>query len=250
MKNRFLLFMLAFTFYGWNATSQIYVSPQGNDKNPGTKEKPLASFVKAQELARCSDKTKPLDVIFNEGIYYLPNPIVFTEQDSRDKNASVNYRAAKEGTAILSGGHKLNLRWRPYARIKGAYVATVNDDITIDQLYINGERQRMARFPNAVEGKNVFDAWNLNEGSGYDNHGSMNTLNTNEDPINPKRIATWKNPKGGYLHAMHNYLWGDMHWEITGKENDRLYCNSGYCLMQINPLHIFSLLFLVNISLM
>lgn len=29
-----------------------------------------------------------------------------------------------------------------------------------------------------------------------------------------------ENPEGGYVHAMHTALWGDMHWEIKGKNED------------------------------
>jgi hypothetical protein len=69
----------------------------------------------------------------------------------------------------------------------------------------------MARFPNAAEGKNVFDTWELVHTSTPD---SVN------DPLNPKRIATWSHPEGAYLYAMHNALWGDMHWLVKGKNTD------------------------------
>jgi hypothetical protein len=75
-------------------------------------------------------------------------------------------------------------------------------------LYVNGVRQRMARFPNAVAGKNVFDTWDLSHNPQPD------PLN---NPLSPERIAGWKNPDGGYIHAMHSALWGDMHWKIIGK---------------------------------
>lgn len=199
------------------ACGQIYLSPTGDDRFKGTKKKPVASFSRAQELARKADKSKPIEVIFKEGTYYLDNEILFTHKDSRPAHAPVTYKAEKEGTVVISGGSKLSLTWKPHAR--GIYVAEVQGEPIIDQLYVNGVRQRMARFPNAEQGKNIFDRWNLEKGSSWEQIKYVNS-DENDDPFDPNRIKGWANPKGGYLHAMHAHLWGGMHWEITGKPND------------------------------
>ncbi|MBL0136448.1 MAG: hypothetical protein IPP79_21950 [Chitinophagaceae bacterium] len=128
----------------------LYVSPLGNDKNPGTKAKPIASFAKAQQLVRALDTRSKVKVIFAKGTYYLPETIRFTEMDNK---ASVVYTSEKEGDAVISGGSLLKLKWTFYER--GIYKASVPPNTVIDQLYINGVRQRMARFPNAISGKNV-----------------------------------------------------------------------------------------------
>jgi hypothetical protein len=218
---RKIFIILAFTLFTQGVfvvvSGQIYVSPTGNDRFKGTKKKPVASFARAQELARQADKSKPLDVIFQEGVYYLPEEITFTHQDSRSSDAPVTYKAEKEGTAIISGGSKLSLTWKPYK--DGIYVANMKGNPVIDQLYVNGKRQRMARFPDAVEGKNVFDKWNLAKSDHWDNEAHYES-DGNDDPYDPKRIKRWNTPKGGYIHAMHNALWGGMHWKITGKAND------------------------------
>lgn len=184
----------------------LYVSPNGNDKNPGTKTQPVASFAKAQQLVRALKKTSRVKVIFAKGTYYLPETIQFTEKDNK---TYVVYTAEKEGDAIISGGSLLKLNWTFYDR--GIYKAAIPANTVIDQLYINGKRQRMARFPNAIEGKNVFDTWQLNHEAKPD---------PNTDALSPTRIANWKSPEGGYIHAMHAYLWGDMHWHIKGKNPD------------------------------
>jgi hypothetical protein len=154
--------------YSWLPLSgqTIYVSPQGNDKNPGTKEKPIASFASAQELARKFPRNKTTSVIFSNGTYYLPQSILFTADDSKSNQATVTYLAEEEGKVILSGGSVLKLEWKPEKN--GIFVATVPDSLAIDQLYINGKRQRMARYPNAVAGKNVFDTWELNHNASPD----------------------------------------------------------------------------------
>lgn len=184
----------------------IYVSQDGNDKNPGTLQKPVLSFQKAQWLARKLPYNDSVRVIFKKGNYYLPETVEFTPEDNK---VSVTYMAEEEGKVILSGGSLLTLKWKPAG--EGIYSAGVPGNLAIDQLYINGIRQRMARFPNAIEGKNVFDAWDLNHRAKSD---------PANDPLNPERVARWKNPSGGYIHAMHSALWGDMHWIIKGKNSD------------------------------
>lgn len=187
----------------------IFVSPLGNDSNPGTKVKPVASFSRAQALARKIPKTKSAEVIFAKGVYYLPQTVVFTAEDSKNSGITITYRSEVEGEAVLSGGSLLTLNWKPSKN--GIFVAEVSGNPSIDQLYINGIRQRMARFPNAVAGKNVFDTWELSHNPAAD---------PANDPLTPGRISRWKNPEGGYLHAMHSSLWGDMHWIIKGKNAD------------------------------
>ncbi len=203
------LFILIYVSCFSSSGQTIYVSPQGSDTNPGTKEKPVATCGAAQNLVRKSSKDQSTTVIFKSGTYYLPEPVIFTSKDSKSNGATVTYQAEEEGQVILSGGTLLKLKWAPDQ--KGIFVATVPESLAIDQLYINGKRQRMARFPNAVTGKNVFDTWELNHNAKPD---SAN------DPLTSERIARWENPQGGYIHAMHSALWGDMHWIIKGKNSD------------------------------
>ncbi len=200
----------------------IYVSPRGNDKFPGTIEKPVATFARAQEIARLSEGKESTLVIFGSGVYYLPETIELTAADN-----NTTFVAETEGAAILSGGSLLNVKWKPYKN--GIFVARVKGNPAIDQLYINGVRQRMARFPNAIGNKNVFDTWDL----------SHNTKADQEmDPLAPNRVRTWKNPAGGYIHAMHTSLWGDMHWQITGKTTDStLKYEGGWQNNRPSPLH-------------
>ena len=201
----------------------IYVSVKGNDQHPGTKAKPIASFLKAQELVRMSGE-KTAKVIFKAGTYYLPETVRFTNKDSK---SSVVYMAEKEGAVVISGGKQLQLQWTKSS--KGWYTASIPSGTNIDQLYINGVRQRMARFPNAVAGKNVFDTWDLSHSMKADSA---------RDPLNPQRIAQWKNPAGGYVHAMHTALWGDMHWRILGKNtNGELIEEGGWQNNRPSPKH-------------
>lgn len=189
----------------------IYVSTRGNDKWNGSEKKPVASLVRAQELARAYGRDTSVEIVFEDGIYYLPGTVQFTGQDSKDYPATVTLRARHEGKAVISGGQQIRLDWKQEAG--NIYVASVPAGMDIDQLYVAGLRQPMARFPNAQPGKqrNVYYTWVLDHQA---------QPNPEMDPLQPERIALWKNPEGGYVHAMHTALWGDMHWEIKGKNED------------------------------
>jgi len=219
-----VLLLFALVLVSTSKAQTIFVSPDGNDRNPGTKEKPVASFYRAQKLARMIPAGNSVEVIFANGIYYLPQTIQLNAADNRQ---SVTFRAAEKGKAILSGGSLLKLKWKPFQN--GIFVAEVSGKPEIDQLYINGARQRMARFPNAVPGKNVFDTWELSHQA---------KLDVAMDPLAPERIARWKNPEGGYIHAMHSSLWGDMHWLIKGKNTDgTLNYEGGWQNNRPSPMH-------------
>jgi len=184
----------------------IHVSPKGKDFNDGSRNKPLASIKKALEMARRLDPKEKVRILLTGGTYYLPETIRFEAADNR---TALTIDAEREGNVVISGGNIIRPKW---TRIKdGVFMADMPAVTAFDQLYINGIRQRMARFPNAIPGKNVFDTWILRHDFKKD---SLN------DPLQPERIARWKNPEGAYIHAMHTALWGDMHWIVTGKKSD------------------------------
>src|SRR5258707_1250136 len=73
--------------------STYFVAPNGADTNPGTLERPFASLSRAQKAARQSRGGEPIKVNLREGIYYLPEPLVFAPEDSGTKTARVTYQA-------------------------------------------------------------------------------------------------------------------------------------------------------------
>ncbi|MGA9450054.1 MAG: PDZ domain-containing protein [Verrucomicrobiia bacterium] len=176
------------------AAQPYFVSPVGDDANPGTLGKPFATLQRAQQAVR----QKRGDVFLRGGTYYLPATLVLTAEDSGTKDAPVIYQAYEKEQPIVSGGVRLeNLDWHPYTN--GIFQAQVPADLQTEEMFVNGERQILARYPNFDPKSQYFDGFT----SGAD----------------IKRRATrWADPAGGYLHAMHPALWGDFTWRITGKD--------------------------------
>ncbi len=207
---------------------KIYISPLGDDKNPGTLQEPVKSVSIAQSLAMPSFGKKKVLFLFMDGTHYLDDCIHILPEQSGNKKYPVIYKALNPQKAIISGGSLLKLKWNSYKN--GIFFAKVGADFGfIDQLYINGQRRPMARFPNARKNKNVFDCWDLS----YDNK-----PDSTQDIFNSERIAKWKNPEGAYIHAMHSALWGDMHWIVEGKnDKGKLIYEGGWQNNRPAPMH-------------
>ena len=95
--------------------AEIYVSPAGNDSNPGTLDQPIATVAHAQELARSGKASGPVTVYLRGGVYYLASPLIFTAADSGAAGAPVTYQAYQNEQPVISGGMKLqNLDWKPF----------------------------------------------------------------------------------------------------------------------------------------
>jgi hypothetical protein len=171
-----------------------FVSPTGDDANPGTLGKPFATLQRAQLAVR----QKRGDVFLRGGTYHLPAPLVFTAQDSGTKDAPVVFQNYHREKPVISGGVRLeHLDWQPYTN--GIFQAKVAADLQTEEIFVNGERQILARYPNFDPKAKYFDGFT----SGADIQ---------------RRAVRWANPAGGYLHAMHPALWGDFTWRITGKD--------------------------------
>jgi hypothetical protein len=181
------------------AAVEFFVSPSGNDAGDGTRDKPFATLGRAQQAARASAGKEPVTVWLRGGTYYLPAPLIFTAEDSGTRNAPVTWQAFPGETPTLSGGAKLDLKWEPFR--DGIFKAGLPAGSVSDQLFVNGERQPMARYPNYDPSILVYGGYAA-------------------DCISPERAARWADPEGGFIHAMHAAEWGDYHYRITGKKPD------------------------------
>jgi hypothetical protein len=170
-----------------SAAAELHVTPTGDDANPGTLDRPLATFAGAQQAAR---KQPGSTVVFHAGVYSLPNTVVLTAAD-----AGTTFTSAAGEEVVLSGGLTLALEWQPHK--DGIFRARTPAGLTIDQLFVNRVRQHMARYPN-------FDP-QVRPYGGFA-----------ADAFSRERAARWANPVGGYIHAMHRAHWGGYHYRITG----------------------------------
>ena len=173
-----------------------FVAPNGNDANSGTLGKPFATLQRAQQAVR----QKHGDVFLRGGTYYLPAPLVFTDEDSGTKDVPAVFQNYRDEKPVVSGGVQLDhLDWQPFTN--GIFRAQVPADLQTEEIFVNDERQILARYPNFNPKAEYFDGFA-------------------PDAISMERAARWVDPAGGYFHAMHPARWGDFTWRIIGKDTN------------------------------
>lgn len=121
----------------------FYVSPRGNDANPGTAAEPFASLGRARDAVRvlCASAADDIVVELANGTYPLSETLIFDARDSGCNGHRVVYRAETSGGATLSG-----------ARLIGNWQKDAGDRWKADagaapfrQLYVDGKRATRAR---------------------------------------------------------------------------------------------------------
>ncbi len=166
----FIIVMLSFSCTQ-NGT-KLYVSPDGNDTNSGTKAQPFKSLDRAKEAVReklQEGASKSVVVEIKGGNYYLEKPVVFTADDSGTENAPVIYKAAEGEEPVFTGSVTLK-KWKLLEdetklhllspQVQGKiYVTNLKSDGVTDfgdatdigkrpELFCNGQLQTLARWPN------------------------------------------------------------------------------------------------------
>lgn len=139
---------------GTPATAQtVYVSPKGNDRNPGTEAFPFQTLQRAQGWVRDhnQNQTNDLIVILDGGSYQLTNPLVLDAEDSGNNGFNVVYAAAPGQNPIISGGVRIT-DWQLIDAKRDLWCAPAPQCFTdTRQLYVNGVRAYRARGPLPVE---------------------------------------------------------------------------------------------------
>ncbi len=156
------------------APTELFVSTEGSDTNPGTRQQPLATCAAARDAIRqlradddTADTTAVVTIL--GGTYELTEPLVLTARDSGSENAPVIYRGAPGEEVRLTGARSITgfkqvtdeavlARLDPSAR-EHVVVASLSDT-AIDDLGTVAEQHRrfelfyqnrpmpLARWPN------------------------------------------------------------------------------------------------------
>lgn len=125
----------------------IYVSPAGDDTNPGSLSAPVKTLTKAQQLVREIVSRVPQDVTvyLRSGVYRLDSPLEFDQRDSGKDRCVVLWRNYQAEVVQISGGVPVT-GWQPLAANPEIYVAANTNRSR--QLYVNGAPATRARKPN------------------------------------------------------------------------------------------------------
>jgi hypothetical protein len=152
-------------------------------------------------------------VVLHEGIYRLGEAVRFRLGDSGSKDYPVIWRA--EGDVVITGAELLKPEWTLWK--EGIYKAEVLGDDPLDQLFVNGRRQIMARYPNLGAG---FIPAGEDRSTRGKKAGNVPYDGSTPNAWDIERSKHWKNPAGAFMHGMHGGLWGSQHYRVLGKNAD------------------------------
>lgn len=133
---------------GKDAWSGLLPSPR-ND----AKEGPFRTLERAQRAVRELARGKGLPkggvaVEIMPGLHELPATLSFGEADSGTPGSPVVWRGNDKETPVLVGGKRIRA-WKPFRdKISKADVSADFSQLAFRQLFFNGKRQILARYPN------------------------------------------------------------------------------------------------------
>ncbi len=139
--------ILGLALFAAQCFAQIYVSPTGNDANPGAKARPVRTLQRATALAARMLRTAKGDVTISlaGGTYRLTEPLQLGPEDSGMNGHDLVYAAEPGARPIVSGGVRI-AGWKIFNATKNIWSAHVPSDVKgARQLYIDGVRATRTR---------------------------------------------------------------------------------------------------------
>ncbi len=222
-----------------NSKQLIWVSPSGNDINPGTKERPLktpqAAKKRAGELLKTSEKG--VEVLFREGEYRFAESLKFTAADSGKDDSPVVYKAYNGEKVEFKGSVQIDSSKGQYVtdekvlsrlydsvRTKVVCFDLKNFGFTssmvrqpavedgphalrngeVNGVYINGETQTVAEWPN---GEGIYRRW----------EDAVNATTIKYTDTQPDR---WTTAKDFWIGGYPSYDYYYIRQSVTGLDSD------------------------------
>jgi hypothetical protein len=128
------------------------------------------------------------------GVYHVSATLTLTAADSNTRIV-----CDEPGGASLRAGRVIRPDFKPFR--DGILQVQLPAGLEFEQLFVDGRRQPMARYPNFDAAQPIYN--------GYAS-----------DAIDADRIKHWTNPIGGYLHAQQRARWSGYSFLITGVHDD------------------------------
>jgi len=204
----------------------FYVAANGNDAHPGTADRPFSTVNRALAAHRAAGAVAGGAVIeLAEGRYELTEMITLTAADSgKGHEAPLSIRAAKPGTAVISGGKRLSgftvvkdpsvlarLPQEARGKVLQCHLPTlgITDYGTIQEqpsvnLSVNGVLQTIARWPNSgfVRVGDMIDNGHIDRNDPTKNRPQVFTTSD--------RVSRWKTAPDAWLQGYlpTNWMYG------------------------------------------
>ena len=223
----------------------FYVSTQGKDTHPGTKDKPFRTFERAREEIRTHKKhhkdSGSFTVWIRGGAYHRTGTFILSQKDSGTEKAPVKYRAFEHEKVHLIGGKEITrTSWitvsdrevlsRADRSVQGKLLSVNLKEKGITdfgemsllgpmfELFFRGKRLPVARWPNSgyAEIGRVLEQGEKSTPQYGDGNRQGRTFQ-----YSGNRPERWKNSKDIRLHGFWWYGWMDQQMKIKKIDTEK-----------------------------
>jgi parallel beta-helix repeat protein len=201
-------------------TTAFYVAASGSDAWSGKlaapsddrHDGPFATLERARDAIRklkaAGALVQAVEVIVREGTYELPRTLELGPEDSGAADAPVVYRAGEGEKVILSGGRAIR-GWQPYrgAILQAAVGGQGFKGIYFRQLFFNGRRQILARYPNYDPQNPVAGGWAYVDGKPIPMYQKIEGESRRTFRYKPGDVHDWAHPEDAEAVVFPQYNW-------------------------------------------
>jgi len=134
-----VLLALAAAAAATGARATLWVSPAGDDEDPGTEEHPLRTIGRARDVVRTLNHDMADDItVFIAGTHHLDQPLEFGPEDSGTNGFNVVYTAAPGEHPVVTGGTRV-AGWTPSDPERNLWSAPEPEGLSVPvDLFVNG----------------------------------------------------------------------------------------------------------------
>lgn len=127
-------------------------------------------------------------------MFELGETLILDERDSGRPGAPVRWAAVAGARPMLAGGRRLQPAWQ--SGPGEVVTADIGPGLAFDQLFVDGRRQILARYPTVVAGERL---------DGFA-----------ADAIDAARVRRWSDPTTAQVRALHLNEWGGNSYTVRG----------------------------------
>ncbi|MBV9864628.1 MAG: right-handed parallel beta-helix repeat-containing protein [Abitibacteriaceae bacterium] len=202
--------------------ANLYVATNGSDTNDGSVRHPFASLQRARDAVRGLKATGPVTVYVRGGLYPLDKTLALGAEDSGSEKSPIVYQAYRNEKATIIGGRRIT-GFRPYkGQILQADVGAQGfKDIYFRQLFFNGKRQQLARYPNFDPANPYGGGWAYVAGQPIPMYSDVPNESRRTLMFRPQDVHQWAHPEEGEVMVFPRFNWWNNIIPIASIDRDK-----------------------------
>jgi len=203
-----------------------FVSPNGDDANPGTQQKPFATLARARDEVRKlkagGPLKEPVTVWVRGGVYALVETLTLAAEDSGTREAPIVYRAFAGERPVIIGGKNIT-GFVPFKGpiLKTDIAAQGLKGVNFRQLFFDGKRMHLARYPNYDPENPYGGGWAYADGTPVSMYQEVANESKRTLRYKEQDARQWERPEEGEVFVFPRYNWWNNIVRIASVDSEK-----------------------------